>query len=1022
MQYNHFRLITLGRLTVSAPASDTEAESLAKQRRKLAVLAVLALSPRPVSRDTLTEMFWGERDERRARHSLSEALSHLRRLLGPDAIAQREAEVSLAPSAPLVVDARELAAAAQRRDDERVLTLYEGPFLHAVYVGASASFDAWAERERRRLERLFVDACARRTRMLAEAGEWDASARVAQRWLDTDPLAEAAMHVLLDALLAPGTGQSDVRALRAYAAIEQTLARGYEEEPPPSVRARIEEVRSRRAATHAASDPTASPPRSHGGAAFDPADLSGAEAAESGIPAVAAFPSADSDREGPVAPLRAAGSELRRWSMRLAAVAGAAVAISAGVLVFRPRADPLAPVASQAVAVLPFQVRGPAEYAYLREGVVDLLSANLEGAGPFRTVDPRAVLAAVPAERQTLPPAAASALAERLGAGLYVQGDVMIAGERIRLSASLYHRDWGSAPAAQGSVEGAPAELFRLVDRLTAQLLAGSARVTPAPMGRLAALTTHSLPALKHFLRGETEFRQGHYTEAFEAFRAATAEDSTFALAHFRLAHAANWAVPPGWTWDSIGARSRVALSHAERLSTRPKLLVQGYHAWLSGDYDTAERAYRAVVRSYPDEVEGWYQLGEVLFHTNPVRGRSILEAGEPFDRVLVLEPEHLGAMTHLVRVRAREGRPAALDSLLARSAALSPPDRQPEFRALRAFLLGTQRQQEHAVAELRASGNDEMIRATAHRVAVHGGRLDAAARLLTLLTDAPLADDVRAHAHLWLADLEVAHGRWRAARERTAAAAALDRATALERRALHEALPFGPASADELRAVRAALRAWDASATSPTAYPWLAPYNGLHAVFREHLLGAIALRLEDAEDTQRRADALDAYAGAEATRALAASLAESLRGHLAAADGRDRDALARLERGRLRVSEGLLETELGSQMLERWARAEVLRRQRRFDEAVAWYVSLPEISIAGLIFLAPVHLRLAEIADARGRHAEAVHHYARFVDLWKDADPELRERVRAAERRLAELRAGRISRAQHPPSRTRDR
>jgi hypothetical protein len=63
-------------------------------------------------------------------------------------------------------------------------------------------------------------------------------------------------------------------------------------------------------------------------------------------------------------------------------------------------------------------------------------------------------------------------------------------------------------------------------------------------MARLAALTTHSLPALKHFLRGETEFRRGNYTEAFEAFRLATAEDSTFALAHFRLAHAANWAVP----------------------------------------------------------------------------------------------------------------------------------------------------------------------------------------------------------------------------------------------------------------------------------------------------------------------------------------------------------------------------------------------------------------------------------------------------------------------------------------------
>jgi tetratricopeptide (TPR) repeat protein len=583
---------------------------------------------------------------------------------------------------------------------------------------------------------------------------------------------------------------------------------------------------------------------------------------------------------------------------------------------------------------------------------------------------------------------------------------VVVAGERLRVSASLYDGRWGSDAAAQAAVEGAPGELFKLVDQLTAQLLAGSARVTPEPMGRLAALTTHSLPALKHFLRGETEFRQGHYMSAFEAFRLATAADSTFALAHYRLAHAANWAVPFGWTWDSLTVRSRIALDHADRLSTRPKLLVQGYHAWLIGEYDEAERAYRAVVQGYPDEVEGWYQLGEVMFHTNPVRGRPILEAGEPFTRVLSLAPEHLGALTHLVRVRAREGRRGALDSLLTRITELSPPERRAEFRVLRAFLLGNESDQARAKAELRSSGNDEMVRATAHRIAVFGGRLDAAAALLELLLDPGLPADVRGHAHLWMADLEVARGRWRAAREHHNAAAALDRATALERRALHEALPFGPGSASHLRAVRDELRAWDAAATPPTRYPWLAPYNGLHAPFREYLLGVVALRLNAAAETQQHAAALDTLNAPAAVRAIGASLGESLRGQIAAADGRDREALARLDRGRLRIGEGLLETELGSQPLERWARAEVLRRQNRVDDAADWYESLPEISIAGLVYLAPVHLRFAQIADARGRSTDAVQHYAEFIELWQHADPELQGTVADARRRFAELRA----------------
>lgn len=60
-----FRLITLGRLALLSP-DGTEDESLASRRRKLALLAVLALSTRPLSRDYLVGMFWGDQDEARA--------------------------------------------------------------------------------------------------------------------------------------------------------------------------------------------------------------------------------------------------------------------------------------------------------------------------------------------------------------------------------------------------------------------------------------------------------------------------------------------------------------------------------------------------------------------------------------------------------------------------------------------------------------------------------------------------------------------------------------------------------------------------------------------------------------------------------------------------------------------------------------------------------------------------------------------------------------------------------------------
>src|SRR3712207_6680039 len=88
---NSFRLITLGRIALVAQRGE-EDDSLSKRRLKLALLVVLALAMRPLSRDVLVEMFWGDQDEARARHSLSDALSHLRRVLGRDAISTRQAE------------------------------------------------------------------------------------------------------------------------------------------------------------------------------------------------------------------------------------------------------------------------------------------------------------------------------------------------------------------------------------------------------------------------------------------------------------------------------------------------------------------------------------------------------------------------------------------------------------------------------------------------------------------------------------------------------------------------------------------------------------------------------------------------------------------------------------------------------------------------------------------------------------------------------------------------------------------
>jgi tetratricopeptide (TPR) repeat protein len=54
--------------------------------------------------------------------------------------------------------------------------------------------------------------------------------------------------------------------------------------------------------------------------------------------------------------------------------------------------------------------------------------------------------------------------------------------------------------------------------------------------------------------------------------------------------------------------------------------------------------------------------------------------------------------------------------------------------------------------------------------------------------------------------------------------------------------------------------------------------------------------------------------------------------------------------------------------------------------------------------FLTPAHKRLAELLEARGDKQEALGYYMKFVDLWKNADPELQPQVADVRRRIARL------------------
>ncbi|HET9333139.1 MAG TPA: tetratricopeptide repeat protein [Gemmatimonadota bacterium] len=657
-------------------------------------------------------------------------------------------------------------------------------------------------------------------------------------------------------------------------------------------------------------------------------------------------------------------------------------------------------ISRSVIAAMPFTMRGSEDLAYLGEGMSNLLGTKLDGAGDLRTVDSRSLLGRI--ERSgagELDPEEASEIARSFGAGLFVLGEIVQAGDRLRIDAALYDAE-SAGTVAEASAEGTAEDVFALVDEIAAGILGNLHGDPGARVERIAAVTTSSLPALKAYLTGEQAFRGGEYQRAVESFQQAVAEDSLFALAYYRLASAAEYVIAP----DLAAEASETALRHADRLSDRDRALLEASVAFRRGDAESAERLYRAFLGRWPDDVQAWFDIAEVQFHFNYLRGGTPSEARDAFQRVLHYDPGNSAAMIHLIRLDAAEGRLASMDSLVSRYLAVAGGgERALEVEPLQAFAHGDVRRQAQVLERLETAP-DVTLQLALYSVAGFGGDLDDVERIARVWAGPQRSAVLQGRGHLVQGYALLGGGKWRAAVEEFERARGLGAPSYVTYHAIMaRLLPWVPASEAEFERLLVEARALPETPPAEDVDP-ARDHEGVESHARAVLIGLLETRLGRPDAARAAAVRLEELGGTSYASTLGEDLARTVEGYGRWMAGDTLGALRSFEAMPMEIGYSLFFlSEMYSHAFARYLRARALQATGRGAEAAGWYEGL-SASPYEVAFRGPARFHRAQIREQAGDREGAIRLYREFVDLWEDADPEFQpmvEEARAALRRL---------------------
>ena len=241
----------------------------------------------------------------------------------------------------------------------------------------------------------------------------------------------------------------------------------------------------------------------------------------------------------------------------------------------------------------------------------------------------------------------ASEVAKKAEVKWILTGEVLQVKPNLVLTAELSEATSGKvlkAPRVTGKIGE---DLFVVVDKLSAEIkkdlaLPQQAKVeTDKPV---AEVTTHSVEAYRYYLEGVENLNKLYDKEARESFEKALQNDSTFAMAYFHLANASRG--------DSTLVATLVAkaVKYANRASHKEQMYIRALEAGAGQNrkFDQKKEVLKTLLERYPEEKEAWELLGGILFTVYP---KQLRESVKCYQRVIEIDPNYKLAYNQLAYI-----------------------------------------------------------------------------------------------------------------------------------------------------------------------------------------------------------------------------------------------------------------------------------------------------------------------------------------------------------------------------------